>query len=108
MLGWSLWTGRGELWKIGLPIAATGQISLLVGLLLQIDRFWRDHHRTAARLDKVGAELRDLKTSTTFISAGHGPSPASSMHFDSGADVQLLGDLKSRLDSLAARIEEKQ
>ncbi|MGA2798822.1 MAG: hypothetical protein ABSE63_14680, partial [Thermoguttaceae bacterium] len=46
LLGWSLWTGRGELWKIGLPIAAGGQISLLIGLVLQIDRFWHDNHRT--------------------------------------------------------------
>jgi hypothetical protein len=107
LLGWSLWTGRAELWKIGLPIAAAGQISLLVGLALQLDRFWHENHRTAARLDKVGSELRDLKTSGTLKSASHAQSPAPYAHFDIGADVQLLGDLKSRLDSLAARIQDQ-
>ncbi len=110
LLGWSLWTGRGELWKIGLPIAAAGQVSLLIGLLLQINRFWLDNHRTAARLDRVGEALRDLKTNAARLKTIHGPSPAPSyMHLDSGVNSQLLlGDLRGQLDSLESKIQEKE
>ena len=73
LLGWSLWTGRGELWKIGLPIATGGQISLLIGLVLQIDRIWHDNHRTVAKLDEVNEELHDLKTTANLIR--HHPRP---------------------------------
>ena len=110
LLGWSLWTGRGELWKIGLPIAAGGQISLLMGLVLQIDRFWRQNHRTTARLDKVGAQLHDLKTNAARLNTFHAPSQTPNyMHLDGGSNPQLLlGDLKSQLDSLATKIQEKE
>ena len=40
LLGWSLATGRHELWNVGLPLSLAGQITLLAGLVLQIDRLW--------------------------------------------------------------------
>jgi hypothetical protein len=106
LLGWSLWTGRGELWKIGLPIAAGGQISLLIGLLLQIDRFWHDNHRTVVKLDEVDEELHDLKTTANLLSTIHGPSsPQFYAHpaGDANPHVQL-SNLKAQLDSLAMKI----
>jgi len=106
LLGWSLITGRDELWKIGLPIAVGGQISLLIGLVLQLDRFWRDNHRTVAKLDEAAAELHELKTIAALLGAIHGPSSAPfHAHLAGGADPQLLlSDLKSRLDLLAIKL----
>jgi len=105
-LGWSLVAGRDELWNIGLPIAAGGQIALLVGLVLQLDRFWRDNHRTVSKLDEVDEKLRDLKTTATLLSTIHGPSStAFYTHLAGGANPQLLlSDLKSQLDLLAMKI----
>jgi hypothetical protein len=110
LLGWSLLTGRGELWKIGLPIAAGGQISLLIGLLLQIDRFWHDNHRTVAKLDEVDEELHDIKTTANLLSTIHGPSSAQFYTHPAG-DANphvLLSDLKNRLDLLAMKIEDRE
>jgi hypothetical protein len=110
LLGWSLWTGRGELWKIGLPIAAGGQISLLIGLLLQIDRFWHDNHRTVVKLDEVDEELHDLKTTANLLRTVHGPSsPQFYTHQAGNANPHvLLSDLKAQLDSLALKIGDRE
>ena len=35
-------TGRQDLWAIGTPIILAGQIVLVLGLVLQLDRIWRD------------------------------------------------------------------
>jgi hypothetical protein len=42
LCGWSLAQGRDELWAIGLPLLLGGQMTLLIGLLLQLRRIWRD------------------------------------------------------------------
>jgi hypothetical protein len=110
LLGWSLWTGRGELWNAGLPIAAGGLICLLIGLVLQINRLWRDNHHTVSKLDEVDEKLRDLKTSAELLGAGHGPSStAFYTHPTSGANLQLLlSDLKGQLDLPAMEIEDQE
>ena len=36
LVSWSLWSDRGELWNLGLPIALGGQSLLALGLLLQL------------------------------------------------------------------------
>jgi hypothetical protein len=104
--GWSLWTGRQELWTIGLPVALVGQIALLVGLVLQLDRLWRDNREAAQKLDKVDEQLHDLKTTTTLLGTSQG-SAASVFysHYAGGAGPQLLlTDLKSQIDLLAMKI----
>ena len=106
LMGWSLATGRQELWTIGLPVALVGQIALLIGLVMQLDRMRRDNRRAAAKLDDVDEQLHDLKTSASLLSASHGPaSTAFYTHFAGGANPQLLlTDLKSQLDLLAMRM----
>ena len=106
LLGWSILADRQELWAPGLPIALGGQIALLVGLVLQLDRLWHDNRHAAAKLDDVGEQLRDLKTTTTMLGTSH-TSPASAFysHLAHGAGPQLLlADLKSQLDLLAVKI----
>ena len=110
LLGWSLWTGRGELWSIGLPIAAGGMICLLIGLALEINRFSRDNHHTVSKLDEVDEKLRDLKTIASFLDAGGGPSSAAFYtHLAGGANPQLLlSDLKGQLDLLETEIGDQE
>ena len=108
LVGWSLLTGRNELWTLGLPTALIGQIGLLTGLLFQLERIW-GHHRTAvAKLEHVDEELHDLKTTTTLLSTTHSPAGAAFYaHLAGGASPQLLlTDLKSQLDLLAVKLGE--
>ena len=106
LLGWSMRSGRQDLWNVGLPATLIGQLALLTGLALQIQRLCRHNRAAVAKLDNVDEQLHQLKTSTTFWSASHGP--ASSLfysHLANGAGSQLLlSDLKSQIDLLAMKI----
>jgi hypothetical protein len=105
LLGWSIYTGRQELWKVGTPVALAGQAALLVGLVLQLERLWRDSRHAAAKLETVDERLHDLKTTTTLLTTTHGPSGAFYAHLADGAGPQLLlNDLKGQLDLLAMRL----
>jgi hypothetical protein len=106
LLGWSLIAGRQELWPIGLPIALVGQIVLVMGFVLQMDRLWNDHRRTSAQLDHMDERLADIKSTTALLGTTHS-TPAASFysHLAAGANPQfLLADLKSQLDLLAMKI----
>ncbi len=106
LLGWSIYSGRAELWTIGLPVALCGQIALLVGLVLQLDQLRQDNRSAAAKLDDVDERLHELKTTTTIL----GTSQASSggtfyAHLADGAGPELLlSDLKGQLDLLALKL----
>jgi hypothetical protein len=105
LMGWSMYTGRQDLWAIGAPIILAGQIALVLGLVLQLDRIWRDSRRAAAKLETVDEQLHDLKTATSLLGTTHGPSSAFYAHWAGGAGAEiLLGDLKSQLDLLAVKL----
>ena len=110
LLGWSMATGRQELWTIGLPVALIGQVALLIGLVLQLDRLWHDNREAAAKLDNVDEQLHELKATTTLLGTSHGP--ASSVfyaHLAGGAGPQrLLTDLKSQIDLLAMKMSQEE
>ncbi len=106
LLAWSMAAGRPELWSIGLPIAIGGQIVLLIGLVLQIDRLWSDNRAAAAKFHDVDEQLGELKTTTTLLGTCQGPAAGVFYsHFAGGASPQLLlADLKSQLDLLAVKL----
>jgi hypothetical protein len=106
LLAWSLTIGQQEMWRIGLPLMLGGQVVLLLGLALQIDRLRRESREAAARLGNVHQRLDDLKTAATLLGSSRGPGAASFYsHFAGGASPQLLlSDLKSQLDLLAMKI----
>ncbi len=106
LLGWSTFSGRQELWSIGLPIALFGQIGLVVGLILQLERMWNDSRRSAEKLETVDRQLVELKNTTAMLGTTHsGPSTAFYSHLVDGASPQiLLTDLKSQLDLLAIKM----
>lgn len=106
LLGWSLSTGREELWTAGLPMALVGQVLLLLGLIVQLERLWHENRSAAAKLENVDEQLHELKSAATFLGAVQGPaSSAFYSHFTNGASPHvLLTDLKSQLDLLAMKI----
>jgi hypothetical protein len=109
LLGWSLATGRQELWTIGMPVALVGQIALLAGLVLQIDRLWHDNRAAASKLDDVDEQIHELKTTTMLLGTNQTPASATFYsHLAGGASPQLLlTDLKSQLDLLAIKMSEE-
>jgi hypothetical protein len=110
LVGWSVLAEQDHLWSIGMPIAVGGQILLLLGFVLQIDRLWHDSRDTAAKLDDVDDQIEDLRNTTSILGTTHS-TPATSFyaHFASGASPSmLLADLKSQLDLLAVKIADEQ
>jgi hypothetical protein len=61
LLGWSVFSGRNELWNVGLPIALAGQFGLLLGLLLQLDFLGEGSRRATDRLEEVDQRLDCLQ-----------------------------------------------
>ena len=82
-----------------------GQVALVLGLALQLDRIWHDNRHAAARLQTVDEEIDELKTTTSLLGTTHGPSAAFYAHWAGGAGPDiLLTDLKSQLDLLAVKL----
>ncbi len=106
LLVWAVVADRGELWAIGLPAAIVGQVVLLIGLVLQLDRLWRDSRSAAAKLEHVDVELHALRTTTTLMgTSGASPGSAFYAHLAAGANTHLLlNDLKGQLDLLAMKL----
>jgi len=108
LTAWSMHTGRQDLWTIGTPIAFAGQIVLVMGLVLQLDRVWRDSRWAVTKMETVDEQLQDLKTATVLLNTTHGPSSAFYAHWAGGAGPEiLLGDLKSQLDLLAVKLAQQ-
>jgi hypothetical protein len=103
---YSILGGHPDYWNHGLSLAIGGQIALLAGLVLQIDRVRQENRSATAKLDRVDDELRDLKTTTSLLgTANCAASSAFYSHFAGGASAQLLlADLKGQLDLLAVKI----
>jgi len=110
LLGWWAVTGRGELWSIGLPILFGGQVALVLGLLMQLERLWRDSRSAAAKLENVDRQIHQLNTTTSLIGSGsHSPGGAFYSHLAGGANPDLLlSDLKGQLDLLAMKLSERE
>jgi hypothetical protein len=108
LMGWSVISNRPELWSVGLPMAAGGQIALLLGLVMQLDRLWHDSRQAASKLDHVDEQLHDLKANATMMHNDHAsPSGEFYTHLASGAGPHLLlTDLKSQIDLLAMKMDQ--
>jgi hypothetical protein len=106
LVGWSWFSGRDDLWRIGIPLALVGQAGLLAGVLLQLEASWRNHLRTAQQLDDLEARVDELQESAALLSASHsGDSRSFYAHFADGAGPNLLlADLKGQLDLLAMQL----
>lgn len=106
LAGWSIVAGRAALWNLGLPILLGGQAGVLVGILLHIERMWRNSRLAARRLAEVDHQLSDLRQTTTLLGNTYGGSSSTFFaHLAEGASPQLLlADLKGQLDLLAMKV----
>ncbi len=109
LMVWSMISDRPALWLTGTPIAIAGTISLFIALVVQIDRLMHDNRNTAAKLDIVDNRLGKLTAAATHLgNHTHSPSDAFYSHLAGGANPQLLlSDLKSQLDLLTEKIDER-
>ncbi len=110
LLGWSVAAQRPDLWNRGMPFVVGGQLALLVGLVLQIERLWRSGRHTADKLDAMDQQLHGLRHTTAMLGTTHSsPATAFYSHLAGGASPQLLlTDLKGQLDMLALRLGESE
>lgn len=99
LLGWSTFFNRGDLWSFGLLSAFAGQAGLLFGLVLFLERLWREGRQATTQISEVDQRIGDLQQSAALHQ--------SSLHarHDSPASPHLLvSDLKHQLDVLARQL----
>ena len=56
---------RPDLWKIAIPAIIVGQLAIVVGLVLQLDRVWEDSRQTLQRLSRVQDEVERIHARTS-------------------------------------------
>jgi hypothetical protein len=105
LVGCSYLPGRHDLWAMGLPVLLAGQAVLLVGLVLQIERVWRNSRAYSRQLQRVDQEVSQLNRSAAlWATTASPPATAFYQHLAHGASSQvLLADLKGQIDLLATR-----
>jgi hypothetical protein len=97
---------RDELWDLGLPIAVGGQVGLLLGLVLQLERVWQNSRDAVHQLERVDAHLHHLER-TTSLAAATPPTASQAFytHLAHQASPELLlADLQGQLDVLSERL----
>lgn len=109
LVGWSYLSNRNDLWVLGLPIGVVGQVTMLLGLILQLERIWQNNRYAADKLDEVDERLADIKQSQSLLATNHGSaSQAFYRHLADGANPSmLLADLKGQLDLLAVKLSQR-
>lgn len=106
LLGWSIFENRPELWRQGMPILIAGQCTLVLGLLLQLERVWQNGRHNQSKLHEVDQRLADLNHQAAMLGTTHSTaSKAFYSHLAEGASPQiLLADVKGQLDMLAVQM----
>jgi hypothetical protein len=61
LLTWSLVGGRSDLWTIGVPITLAGQVGLLLGVVLALDRLGQQNRQTVDRLGRLDERMDELR-----------------------------------------------
>jgi hypothetical protein len=109
LLAWSYAVGRTDLWNLGIPVTVIGQIGLLVGLVLQLERIWQNNRYAVEKLDEVDEHLADIRHSHSLLRVNHSSAAqAFYAHMAEGANPSmLLADLKGQLDLLAVRLSQR-
>jgi hypothetical protein len=102
-------TVRNDLWSLGLAIALGGQASLVLGLLVQLERVWLGSHNAVSRLNDVDRRLRELNHTADVLGISRGSAAQSFYaHMAQGASPRLLlADIKGQLDLVAMRIADE-
>ncbi|MEX0676449.1 MAG: hypothetical protein WD063_05205 [Pirellulales bacterium] len=106
VLGWSVVESRGDLWNIGLSANVAGGVVFLLGLVLQLERIWRNSRFAVHKLRQIDSHLQDLERTTSMLGVTHGSAAqAFYAHMSEQANPHLLlSDLKGQLDLLAMNL----
>jgi hypothetical protein len=102
-MGQSFVDDRPDLWTEGMPLVAAGQVVLLLGLVLKLERVWQQSRYAAHKLEEVNSHLHRLEQTTALLGVTHGSaSQAFYAHMaDEANPKMLLADLKGQIDLLA-------
>jgi hypothetical protein len=105
----SLVLDRPELWSRGLPLAIAGQVGILLGVALQLERLRHASDRAARQLKQVDAQLEQIGRATDVLSATHvPPAPGFYSHLaDQTSPQRMLADLQGQLNLLAGSLGRK-
>jgi hypothetical protein len=101
LLVWSFVEDRLELWTVGVPLVIGGQIALLLGLALQLERVWQNSRDAVRKLQLVDSQLHRLERSTTLMCATNGSGAFYAHMADQASPHVLVANLKGQLDLLA-------
>ncbi|HEV3137806.1 MAG TPA: hypothetical protein VGZ26_07870 [Pirellulales bacterium] len=106
---WSCVEQRPELWSFGLPVAVAGQVGLLLGLILQLERIWQSSRYAVRKLEQVDSQLHHLERTATMLNVTHSSAAqAFYAHMADEANPQmLLADLKGQIDLLAISMSKR-
>lgn len=74
LLTWSLFGNRPDLWTTGVPITLAGQVGLLLGVVLALDRLGHQNRQTVDRLGRLDEALDELR-SAAWLSGPATPTP---------------------------------
>ncbi len=109
LLAWSFVGLHAELWTLGVPIEVAGQASVLLGLMLQVERIWQNSRHARRKLEQFDSRLHELQQTATMLTATHGSAAqAFYAHMADEADPQmLLADLKGQLDLVAMSLSKR-
>jgi hypothetical protein len=103
LFGWSAITDEFAFARIGVLVAIGGAAIFLVGIVLLLERIWRNSRFAVQKLRQLDGQIRQLEQTTTMMGVAHGsPSQAFYSHLADGANPHLLlADLKGQIDMLA-------
>jgi hypothetical protein len=109
LLAWSFVGKWTELWTLGVPIEVAGQASVLLGVMLQLERIWQNSRYAVRKLEQFGAQLCNLQQTAATLGATHtSAAQAFYAHMADDADPHLLlADLKGQLDLVAMSISKR-
>lgn len=107
LLGWYFYDGREQLWRMGLPLALSGQIVLAFGFIMQLEALWQSSRGTGKTLHQLDEQIDQLRRTTSVV-GGSDKSSGRSFYTHSAEEGasphMLLADLKGQLDALSVRI----
>jgi hypothetical protein len=104
LLVWAFSSGHSSLWTVGLPAVIVGQVGILVGVVLQLDRLWRENRAATAKLNTVDEQLHELKDAKRLPTTRSNKSPCDSPLFDDIGASAMMDNLKGQIDLLAMKI----
>ena len=110
LMAWAYFGARSELWTIGVVAAGVGQIGLLIGLILHLDKLWHSNRENSQTLGSLHYRLADLRHTTSMLhSSSQTEAAVPQIHIDAAVKTEAkLASLKGQLDQLTSQVQQQQ